>query len=169
MWYLKFILLVLVGIGIQTAVFAQLHQNLPANTTPIPSSNEQWEQEVLTMVNQVRKRRGMKPLVLHPELSRVARYHAQDMATDDYFEHDSYDRVNGRKKRICSFTERLNHFSETRWFGWAENIAMGHTSSQSVMAGWMRSKGHRVNILNSDYRYIGIAFINGYWVQTFGA
>lgn len=149
---------------------AQPYQGLPTGEERFASSNEQFEQEVLQLVNQVRKRRGLKPLVLHPELTNAARYHAKDMAVDNYFEHDSYDRLkNGRKKRVGSFTDRLESFSSTRWFGWAENIAMGHTSPKSVMQSWMRSSGHRVNLLNAKYKYIGIAYIDGYWVQNFGA
>ncbi|MGH1334777.1 MAG: CAP domain-containing protein [Aureispira sp.] len=142
---------------------------MPTGEERFASSNQQFEQEVLLLVNQTRKRRGLKPLALHPELTNVARYHAKDMAVEQYFEHDSYDRLpNGRKKRIGSFSDRLGIFSEKSWSGWAENIAMGHNSPKAVMKSWMTSKGHRVNLLHPQYRYIGIAYIDGYWVQNFG-
>lgn len=169
MWHSKFIyfvLLLIMGTGV---TMAQAQKGLPKGDERFASSNQQFEQEVLALVNQIRKRRGLRQLRLHPELTNTARYHAQDMSADNYFEHDSYDRLkNGRKKRIGSFSDRLKSFSSTQWYGWAENIAMGHSSPQAVMKSWMKSKGHRVNLLNASYEYIGIAYINGYWVQNFG-
>ncbi|MFK7796806.1 MAG: CAP domain-containing protein [Aureispira sp.] len=169
MKYSKFIYFVLLlAMGMSTST-AQVQQGLPKGDERFASSNQQFEQEVLLLVNQIRKRRGLRQLRLQPELTNAARYHAKDMSVDNYFEHDSYDRLkNGRKKRIGSFSDRLDRFSSTEWYGWAENIAMGHSSAQAVMKSWMKSRGHRVNLLNANYEYIGIAYINGYWVQNFG-
>ena len=50
-----------------------------------------------------------------------------------------------------------------------ENIAMGYSSAQAVMNGWMNSSGHRANILNSAYTRIGVGYVadGNYWVQEF--
>ena len=52
-----------------------------------------------------------------------------------------------------------------------ENIAAGHSSSQSVMEGWRSSSGHYQNIISSKFKKIGIGvnIINNqyYWVQIF--
>jgi uncharacterized protein YkwD len=39
----------------------------------------------------------------------------------------------------------------------AENIARGQGSPREVFVAWMNSSGHRANILNRDYRDIGVA------------
>jgi uncharacterized protein YkwD len=58
-----------------------------------------------------------------------------------------------------------------------ENIAAGYDAAQRVFAAWMRSDGHRKNILNCNYNKIGIGYDpgqvkpdygNGSWVQDFG-
>jgi len=54
----------------------------------------------------------------------------------------------------------------------AENIAMGQQSSQEVVNDWMRSPGHRANILSGVYRRIGVAAyrtVDGtiFWCQQF--
>jgi uncharacterized protein YkwD len=63
-----------------------------------------------------------------------------------------------------------------------ENIAVGYASASAVMADWMASPGHRDNILNCNYRHIGIGYyyqandqriaeggpFYHYWVQVFG-
>lgn len=169
MRYLKFIFFILFWANLTNILVAQPCKGLPTGKERFDSSNKQFEEEVLILVNQIRKRRGLKALVLHPELTNVARYHAKDMATDKYFDHDSHDRLqDGRKKRIGSFTDRLKRFSATYWTRWAENIAMGHGSPKAVMKSWMKSQSHRANLLNAQYSYIGIAYIDGYWVQNFG-
>lgn len=168
MQLLKFVFFILFLVAGTSGLSAQSNSGLPTGKERVASSNISFEQELLILVNKTRQRRGLQPVVLHPELTNVARYHAKDMATDNYFEHDSYDRVAGRKKKRCSFTERLTIFSTITWWGWAENIAMGHSSPQAVLKGWMKSQGHRVNIMNPEYNYMGLAYVKGYWVQTFG-
>jgi uncharacterized protein YkwD len=55
-----------------------------------------------------------------------------------------------------------------------ENIAMGYSSGRVVVnRGWMRSDGHRANILRREYRLMGIGAArdsNGRWwaSQVFG-
>jgi uncharacterized protein YkwD len=64
-----------------------------------------------------------------------------------------------------------------RGSGWGENIAAGYDSAQKVVAAWMKSDGHRKNILNCRFTSIGIGYDGGQvrpdwgpgsWVQDFG-
>ncbi len=48
-----------------------------------------------------------------------------------------------------------------------ENIAKGQRTPQEVMTAWMNSQGHRENILNPNFKKIGVAYYNGEWVQEF--
>ncbi len=51
-----------------------------------------------------------------------------------------------------------------------ENIARGFSAANSVVRAWLNSPSHRKNIMNCQFRTIGIGF-NGdgdYWVQDFG-
>jgi uncharacterized protein YkwD len=55
-----------------------------------------------------------------------------------------------------------------------ENVAYGFGDAAAVMSGWMNSEGHRQNILNPNYKEIGIGYAQGadgrpYWTQDFGA
>ena len=143
-------------------------EGLPTGKESVPSSDEALEKEVLYLVNEVRRKRGLKPLLPQADLSRAARYHAKDMATDRYFEHDSMDRTaRGTLKKLANFGVRLSRFADLGG-SWAENIAQGHPDAESVMRAWMRSSGHRRNILSSRYRYLGGGYGDGYWVQDFG-
>lgn len=55
----------------------------------------------------------------------------------------------------------------------AENIAQGQRDEKTVMSTWLNSRGHRSNIMNSNYNKIGCGFSysdNGkiYWCVCFG-
>ena len=55
-----------------------------------------------------------------------------------------------------------------------ENIAAGQRSPEEVVESWMNSEGHRKNILNKNFRNLGVGYVNvenseygHYWVQLF--
>jgi uncharacterized protein YkwD len=54
----------------------------------------------------------------------------------------------------------------------AENIAQGQPTPRAVFVAWMNSAGHRANILDPDYRFVGIGAAgspNGVdWVMQLG-
>ncbi|MDE5753217.1 MAG: hypothetical protein K2H89_01530, partial [Oscillospiraceae bacterium] len=54
------------------------------------------------------------------------------------------------------------------WGSVGENIAWGYATPEAVVKGWMSSEGHRANILGSNFRYIGVGYVDGnYWTQLF--
>jgi uncharacterized protein YkwD len=90
------------------------------------------------------------------------------MVARHYFDHTSLDgRSPFDRMKAAGFTGGAM----------AENIAVGYKSAAAVVEGWMKSEGHRKNILNCDYTMIGIGYDagqvkpdwgNGSWVQNFG-
>ena len=144
------------------------------NPSAIPVQNAQFEQKVIELVNQERVNAGFPPLKGNESLSGAGRYHANDMFADIYFNHDSYDRINGNLHFACGVWQRVTSFYTFSTAG--ENIAAGHTTPENVMAAWMASDGHRANILNPNFRELGVGYYYGdnqsfshYWVQDFGA
>jgi uncharacterized protein YkwD len=126
---------------------------------------QEREKTAWRLTNKEREKRGLLAFEWSPELAEAARFHAEDMSTDGYFSHSSYDRVEGQLVEISSLKQRLLWFSERAC---AENIAQGPDRPEEVVARWMESDGHKSNILAEDYRICGIGFANGYWVQVFG-
>jgi uncharacterized protein YkwD len=53
-----------------------------------------------------------------------------------------------------------------------ENIARGQADAQAVMTAWMNSPGHKANILNCDFKTLGVGVHFGaggpWWTQDFG-
>ena len=135
----------------------------PGQVLNIPQVNSSvlaYENEVIRLVNEIRKENGLKALTANWELSRVARYKSQDMVDNRYFSHTSP--VYG------------SPFQMIRAFGLSfrtagENIAYGQRTPQAVVNAWMNSSGHRANILNGSYTQIGVGYVASghYWTQMF--
>ncbi len=130
--------------------------NIPSVDTGVTS----YEQEVVRLVNEIRKENGLNTLTYHWELSRVARYKSQDMKDNRYFAHNSP--VYGTPYQMM------------RSFGISfrtagENIAKGYATPQAVVNAWMNSPGHRANILNTSYTHIGVGYVaaGNHWTQMF--
>lgn len=135
----------------------------PTGNENVPAQNEAFEKEVLRLTNIERAKKGLPALVWSPDLARAARYHAADMSKDDYFDHDTHDRVDGEVKETCQTFSRIRKFGS----GYAENIAMGATTPEQTVEMWMNSTGHRENIM-ANHKALGVGFYGGYWVQVFG-
>lgn len=118
--------------------------SIPDSTTP------NWaniEKEILDLVNKTRGDHGLTPLVWMNELADMARSHSDDMATNNFFSHSSETTGTPNDRAV-----------KIGLPGAAENIAAGYRDAQSVHDAWMTSPGHRANILNPDYRYIGVGY-----------
>ncbi|MEM7179544.1 MAG: CAP domain-containing protein [Spirochaetota bacterium] len=138
----------------------------------VASLNLRMEKEVLRLTNIERRKVGAPPLKWDNNLARAARYHAADMATENYFSHDSQDRSGGRLKKSCATFKRIRAFSNKAG---AENIAAGSSTAKAVINQWMNSSGHRKNMLSKSYKTLGVGYYKksgskwgNYWVQNFG-
>jgi uncharacterized protein YkwD len=132
-----------------------------ASAEPGPQSPVQ--QQILALVNQSRKEAGCDPVTLDRRLIEAANRHAADMARRGYFDHES---PAGEKagSRVSG--------AGYPWKRYGENIAKGQGSPFRVMADWMKSPGHRENILDCrlDQMGVGLALAaddTPYWVQDF--
>ncbi len=57
-----------------------------------------------------------------------------------------------------------------RWSRWGENIASGRTSAAGTMAQWLGSASHCVNLMNANFREMGVAqdsIAGNYWTAVF--
>lgn len=104
------------------------------------------EKAIIEATNSERARYGLPPLEVDEELMQSAREHCTWM----------------------SRTGLLRHTS----LPVAENIAMGQETTEEVLRSWMRSPGHRANILHGTYRRIGVAASRApggvmFWCQQF--
>lgn len=133
--------------------------------------DEQFIYEVLELVNQERAEAGLDPLELDNQLANIAEDHSESMAVNDFVGHQDPTDGSGPGDRLDD--------AGYEWSTWGENVAGGYSTPEDVMDGWMNSSGHRANILNPDFKKIGIGYeflendtgsvnYNHYWTQVFG-
>ncbi|PZE19616.1 CAP domain-containing protein [Paenibacillus xerothermodurans] len=121
-----------------------------------------YERQSFDLANAARAKLGMSPFAWDDRIAGTARKHSQDMAANDFFDHNNlqgaspFDRMkrDGIKIRAA-----------------AENIAAGQTSAIFAHHGWMNSEGHRKNLLSDIKRLgVGVAFggsMSIYYTQNF--
>ncbi|MFF1380598.1 sigma-70 family RNA polymerase sigma factor [Streptomyces sp. NPDC058308] len=130
---------------------------------PAPSKPSGTAVQVVALVNTERAKAGCGPVRSNGKLATAAAKHSADMAARDYFDHTSPDGTDpGDRITAAGY----------RWSTYGENIARGQRSPASVMDSWMNSPGHRANILNCDFKELGVGINNGsggpWWTQAFG-
>ena len=130
------------------------------NIPLVDSKVIEYEKKVVELVNVERSKKGLKPLSIDWQLSRVARIKSQDMKDNRYFSHES--------PTYGSPFNMMKNFGISYRFA-AENIAKGQKTPEAVVSSWMNSSGHRANILNANYTKIGVGYVESgnYWTQMF--
>ena len=131
------------------------------------------EQAMACMVDYARRQAGLAPLVQQGTLNQSAREKSLDVLRCDSFSHFACGR---------DFTYWMQQSGYTAASCWrvGENLAWGigeHGTVRSIFAAWMRSPGHRVNILG-DFEEAGLDLrlgtLEGHdgarvWTQHFGS
>lgn len=109
------------------------------------------ERRAFEMINDERGRRGHAPLVFDGSLARMARYHSENMARQDFFNHVDRDGLD--------LTGRAQVVGVRGWKALGENIAynQGYPDPTAfAVERWMISDKHRENILNVEFTHAGL-------------
>ncbi len=146
---------------------------------PRPEINiPELEKQIHNLVNIERQKHGLSPLDWSDELNVIAKKHSQDMADRKYFSHYSPE---GNDFLYRYEKERFNceiHIGNYIYQG-AENIFLNNLFNsvtyindiayydwntqgkiaKSTVEGWMKSPGHRHNILTLHWKTEGIGII----------
>jgi uncharacterized protein YkwD len=120
------------------------------------------EAEVLRLVNVERAQAGCSPVAANSALADLAGDFSDAMAEQGFFDHTD--------PSGATPWDRAEKAGITNLGG--ENIARGQADAQAVMDSWMNSPGHRANILNCDFKTLGVGVHFGsggpWWTQNFG-
>lgn len=137
---------------------------VPASGGAEPSS---LARAVASLVNEERRRAGLSPLATDARLTRAAQLQADQMAETRRVEHDlpgtRYPTLDARIAAVSYDYALL-----------AENLASGQADAASVVRDWMRSPGHRTNLLDRGATATGVGVATDrsgvrYWSQLFAA
>ena len=123
----------------KTTTTTETPKTTPANLAP------GLEDAILGLVNDHRKKKGLPALESNFVIETEARRHTMSMATHSVpFGH------NGFSYRSKVITTKVPGTSAT-----AENVAYGSKTAEEVVAGWLKSPGHKKNI-EGKFRLTGI-------------
>ncbi|KUO07627.1 CAP domain-containing protein [Streptomyces sp. DSM 15324] len=126
------------------------------------SAEAQAAAEVFALVNEERAKVGCSALSANSALSELAERFSDDMAARGFFDHTDPDGKTPWDRAAAAGISSLG----------GENIARGQADAAAVMEAWMNSPGHRANILNCDFKTLGVGVHFGpggpWWTQDFG-
>lgn len=107
---------------------------------------------LIELANAARQSCGFQALNENPVLSQAAYLKAKDMIEKGYFAHYSPEGITP-----WYWLEKSGYAYSSA----GENLAIGFSESEQVHLAWMNSPSHKKNIMNPNYREIGIAVLKG--------
>ena len=119
------------------------------------------EQQVITLLNQIRAQHNLTPLSANTQLRNAARAHSTDMLRRGFFDHNS---------PTETWDARIARYLKAPLTG--ENIAWGQGSSGSaagIVKQWMNSPPHRAIILTAELKRVGLGLASGTFQGNPGA
>jgi uncharacterized protein YkwD len=125
------------------------------------------ERRAFDLVNAERQRRGLRPLAWDGGLTRLARYHSQNMARGGYLNHVDREGLDVKA--------RAQALGLHGWRTLGENIAYNQGYSDPTgfaVERWMVSQKHRENAMNGDYTHAAVGISRAsdgtyYFTQVF--
>lgn len=182
---LTFISLFFIACGGDTAPTSSFN----ANT--FPSAEKTTQDEILDAINEARSiARDCKDgkglvsaaaaLTWNDELYASAYEHSYDLAKSDTFSHygsgTTSDVTGSNNGNSSYFNDRIKANGYVGYKTIGENIAGGQGTIQEAVTAWLASPAHCTNLMNPDFKEIGVAVVTDasseygiYWTQSFGA
>lgn len=117
------------------------------------------ESQVAALINQQRAKAGLPALKTYTVLNSTAETWSKHLASTKTFVHST---AAWRAARIDLYGFRSS----------GENLAAGYPTAAAAVSAWMKSAGHKANILGKSYKAMGIGFVSGgphkqYWTVVF--
>lgn len=138
-----------------------------AAAAPETTSLDTVEDTVLCLVNRERTSRGLVKLRANGKLATAATKYSKLMVAQDFFDH-----VSPGGSTMTARIKASGYLKGGRSYRFGENLAWGTGelgAPVEIVNSWMKSPGHRANILQPAYREIGVGVALGAPGQDDGA
>ena len=131
-----------------------------ADLVPTAANGPQVRAATLCLINRERTRRGLRALRHDGQLRKVAQSYSREMVRHSFFDHVGRDGSTfaGRVKGRTTYLRNAARWSLGENLYWGSG---GRATPRESVDGWMHSAGHRHNMLNPDFRDIGIGIAIG--------
>lgn len=110
------------------------------------------QKTVIDLTNKQREKQGLSDLTENEALDKAAAAKAQNMFAENYWAHYA---PSGKTPWDFILASGY-HFTYA-----GENLAKNFYKSDDVVTAWMNSPAHKENLLNPNYKDIGIAVVDG--------
>lgn len=139
----------------------------PKQATPAPKPLT--AESLLTYTNEARKQAGLKPLTLNDHLNTSALAKADDMATNNYYDHNNpttgepgYNYIYANIPETCKFVGENLYKIET------DPADKKIDYAKQAVDNWVAEAGNdKVALLDPDYTLVGFGIKDHYVVQHF--
>jgi uncharacterized protein YkwD len=116
----------------------------------------------LCLLNEERGKRDLPKLRSNAKLRKAAERHSDNMVDKRFFDHTS--------PGGSTMVGRISSAGYNGWASLGENIGWGSghlATPEALMRGWMKSAGHRENLLRPRFREVGIGISFGIPLKAF--
>ncbi|MFN3652478.1 MAG: CAP domain-containing protein [Armatimonadota bacterium] len=117
---------------------------------PQSEQTRRIEQRILEGINQRRREAGLQPLEPVPQLSQMARRYSRQMARESFYGHVS-PQGQDLQDRFRQAGLGYSYIGENLYKSWRID-----NPAETAVQGWMKSPGHRQNILRPQFTQTGI-------------
>lgn len=132
---------------------------------------EELSERLYQLLNRFRTEEGLDELLYSVELEKIASYHAENMADENFYSHTDLDGLSSQ--------DRFELFYPEYFVGISENIVRTanlkpdtQEQSEILMQSWIDSPGHYANMVSDSPTHVGIASSSNqnyiFAVQNFG-
>lgn len=142
-------LLLIVGAGLFLSSVGDFKQF--GNNQVLSYATNTTDDGLLEATNKARTENKVAKLTHNDLLDKAAQTKAQDMASRNYWSHNTPD-----GKEPWYFIEQTGY----GYYKAAENLAYGFDNSKSTVSGWMNSPSHRENVLDPALSDVGFGIVN---------
>ncbi|HUF52635.1 MAG TPA: CAP domain-containing protein [Dehalococcoidia bacterium] len=155
------------AVATAAVIIAVAYASGPADETSANTTLDTEEQAFVTLINDYRAQNGRGPLLIDNSIQGAAHWMSASMGQYNFFSHTDH-LGQSPWTRMCNFGYCYDTYK-------GENIAAGFTTASSVFDAWKNSSGHNSNMLNANYKVMGVAreYTAGstygwYWTNDFG-
>ncbi len=124
---------------------------LPVGVFVLPDVLAEEQKQILLLTNQLRADKKVSTLAIADKLNLSAQNKAEDMAAKNYFAHSS------GGKSLADWLREAEYNYEVA----GENLAVGFSSAEDIVAAWQKSPTHYRNLIDTDFTDIGIGLAGG--------
>lgn len=113
-------------------------------------------ERIWRLTNEIRGKYGIPPLAQDGTLASLARAYCDDMLRRRFFSHTNPEGLAAKERVMPFYPGPIRRLGENIWKGWNMDTANGEALARFIINSWMKSPGHRDNLLAMYFTHLGV-------------